>query len=168
MQNSRLRHPHPGSAQLLAACLSCSEHFFIYKVSCTWICRARGKLRRGQKVRERKTRVFMSSVLQGLSSEQMGDFLQYSIQTTLCVFQEERNDPEHTAECLKHLEIGPLTGQNPTEISPSPPNLHSSLHPGSLSSLCSSSPTNPPPISHFLLDTQCICVSAWASVSGAL
>lgn len=48
-------------------------------------------------MRERKTRVFLSSALQRLSSEQMGDFLQYGVQTTLCVFQEERNDPEHAA-----------------------------------------------------------------------
>lgn len=48
-------------------------------------------------MRERKARVFMSGTLQGLSLEQMGDFSQYSTQTTLSVFQEERKDPEHAA-----------------------------------------------------------------------
>lgn len=121
------------------------------KVSCTWICRARGKLRRGQKVRERKTRVLMSSALWGSrSSEQVGDFLQYSVQTTPWFSSREKWFWTHWTVPEASWN---LTGQNSTEWSGHLlPTFTTPSLPGVF--LVSQPSSHQPCFSQFLLDTQ--------------
>lgn len=126
--------PYP--AQLhTAACSLPIVPFFIYKVSCTWICRPRGKLRRGQRW-ERGKQGFSCPVLSRACHWNKWEISHSTVHRQLSLFFKRK---EMTLNILQSawgiLKSGLWQTKPYRVISSSPPNLRDSLHPGSLSNL---------------------------------